>query len=84
MKTYDGMKVYLHALPRALDGDKWSVSRPGRFTSRKEPPTPTEYEAGWAQEPVFMGIHKERVCKTYIVQIEVDLGRSEREETDKI
>jgi hypothetical protein len=35
----------------ALDGSKWSYSRPGRFTPRKEP----RYllEIGWASEPVW-------------------------------
>jgi hypothetical protein len=38
MKTYGGVAVQLHAfLTSALRGGEWSVSRPGRFTSRKEP-----------------------------------------------
>jgi hypothetical protein len=39
MKVYWGMDVYIHVfLTSALDGGEWSDSRPGCFTSRKEPP----------------------------------------------
>jgi hypothetical protein len=36
MKTYWGVEVYLHEfLNSALDGGKWSASRPSRFTPRE-------------------------------------------------
>ena len=35
-----------------LDRGGWSTSRPGRFTSRKDP-VPTAQEAGWASGPVW-------------------------------
>jgi hypothetical protein len=51
MKTYWGVKVYLHAfLTSALDGSEWLASLTGRFTPREEPPVPIGQEAGWASE----------------------------------
>jgi hypothetical protein len=38
-----------HSRPRALDGDEWSASRPGRAL----PPVPIGQKAGWAPEPVW-------------------------------
>jgi hypothetical protein len=39
IKTYGSIEVWLHAfLTSALDGGKWSPSRPGRFISTKQPP----------------------------------------------
>jgi hypothetical protein len=35
-----------------LEGDGWTVSRPGRFTSGKDP-VPIVQEAGWAPRPVW-------------------------------
>jgi hypothetical protein len=47
MKTYWGVEVYFHAfLTSALDGDKWSGSRPGRFTSRERAPG-AHWIGGW-------------------------------------
>jgi hypothetical protein len=38
----------------ALEGDKWSASRPGRaLPLGKESPVPNIQEAGWAPEPVW-------------------------------
>jgi hypothetical protein len=38
----------------ALDGGKWSASRPGcALTPGKGPPVPIVQEAGWAPEPVW-------------------------------
>jgi hypothetical protein len=36
----------MHSLTSALDGGKWSVSRPGRFTPRKKAPR-THSIGGW-------------------------------------
>jgi hypothetical protein len=36
----------------ALNGGRWSVSRPGCFTPREEHPAPIRYEAMWVPEPV--------------------------------
>ena len=33
-------------------GLKWSASRPNRFTPEKQPPVPTEEEAGQVPQPV--------------------------------
>jgi hypothetical protein len=42
-----GVEAQLHALPTsALDGGKWSVSRPGRFSLGETKPVPTELESG--------------------------------------
>jgi hypothetical protein len=39
MKAYWGVELYLHTLlTSALDGGEWSVSRPGRFTSKDRTP----------------------------------------------
>jgi hypothetical protein len=47
VKMYWGMKIYLHAfLTSALDGDKWSASRPGRFTAGERTPG-THWIGGW-------------------------------------
>jgi hypothetical protein len=47
------MNVYIHVfLTSTLAGGKWSASRPGRFTPGEI--APTEYEAGWTAEPVWM------------------------------
>jgi hypothetical protein len=54
MKTYGGVDVYTHVfLISPLVGGEWPASRPGSFTSGKEPSVPTGYEAGWAPEPVW-------------------------------
>jgi hypothetical protein len=37
---------FTHSLTSALDGSKWSVSRPGRFTSRERAPG-THWIGGW-------------------------------------
>jgi hypothetical protein len=38
MKAYSGVELYLHSF---FDlSTKWSASRPGRFTSKKEPVVP--------------------------------------------
>jgi hypothetical protein len=36
MQVHGGMEVWLQALTLALHENKWSTSRPGRFTPRKE------------------------------------------------
>jgi hypothetical protein len=42
-------------LTLALDGGEWSASHPGSVLPwEKDPPIPTEQEAGWAPEPVWM------------------------------
>jgi len=40
------------SLTSALDGDGWSASRPGRFTSGKDP-LPIVQETGWAPGPIW-------------------------------
>jgi len=45
---------FILSLTSALGGDGWSKSGPGRFNPGKDP-VPTEYEAGWAARPVWMG-----------------------------
>jgi len=42
------------SLTSALDGGGWSASRPGRFTSGKDP-VPILKEAGWAPGPGWTG-----------------------------
>jgi hypothetical protein len=42
------------SLTSALDGDRWSSPRPGRFVLGKES-APTVLEAGWAPGPVWTG-----------------------------
>jgi hypothetical protein len=45
----------------ALDGDEWSVTRPGRaLPPGKGPPVPIVQEAGWAPEPVWTQRRKEK------------------------
>ena len=39
---------------KALDGDRWSVPRPGRFTPENDT-VPLAQEAGWASGPVRTG-----------------------------
>jgi hypothetical protein len=47
MKSYWGVKVYLHAfLMLALDADELSASCPGRFTPREEAPG-SHWIGGW-------------------------------------
>jgi hypothetical protein len=47
MKTYVGMEVQLHTLlTSAIDGGKWSVSRPGRFIPSEGLPV-TRGIGGW-------------------------------------
>jgi hypothetical protein len=36
----------MYSLTSALDGDEWSVSRPGRFTPRERAPS-THWIGGW-------------------------------------
>jgi hypothetical protein len=46
MKAYGGIDVYIHIfLTSALAGGEWSVSRPGRFTTRY----PTNRRLGGSQ-----------------------------------
>jgi hypothetical protein len=48
------MQLQFHAfLTAALDGGKWSTSRPGRFTTGEQPLVSTGHEVGWAPEPVW-------------------------------
>jgi hypothetical protein len=56
MQTYGGVEVQLHAfLTLTLVGSEWSASRSGRaLPPRKGPRVPTEGEALWAPEPVWM------------------------------
>jgi hypothetical protein len=42
-------------LTSALEGGEWSASRLGRFTPGKDP-VPVVQEAGWAPEPVWIGV----------------------------
>jgi hypothetical protein len=47
MKAYGEEDVYLHAfLTSVLDGDEWSVSRPGRFNPMERAPG-THWIGGW-------------------------------------
>ena len=45
---------YILSLTPALDGIRWSASRPGRFTPGKDP-VPIVQEAGWVAGPVWTG-----------------------------
>jgi hypothetical protein len=54
MEAYGEVDIEIHIfLTLALAGGKWSVSRPGRFTSGKEPPVPIRWEVGRTPEPVW-------------------------------
>jgi hypothetical protein len=47
LKAYGGADVQLYSfLTSPLDGE-WLASTPATLPSRKEPPVPTEHEAGW-------------------------------------
>jgi hypothetical protein len=47
MKTYGGVNVQIHIfLISALNGGKWSASRPGRFTPGESAPR-THWIADW-------------------------------------
>jgi hypothetical protein len=47
VKAYGGGEVWFHTfLTSAFDGGEWSVSRPGRFTSRERAPG-THSVGGW-------------------------------------
>jgi len=49
----------------ALDGGKWSDSRPGRFTRRERAPgTPTGQEAGWTPGKKAVGTYNMSLCHT--------------------
>jgi hypothetical protein len=41
-------------LNSAMQGREWSLRRPGRFTPKKQPLVPTEYETGWSAEQVWV------------------------------
>jgi hypothetical protein len=49
-----------HPLTSALDGDEWSTSRPSLFTPGKEPLVPIGEEAGWAPEPFWTRLWREK------------------------
>ena len=53
----DGEQMYSSTLSStsALDGGGWSASRPGRFTTGKDP-VPIVQEAGWAPGLVWAGV----------------------------
>ena len=56
MKAQEGEYMYSStlSLTLALNEGGWSVPRPGRFTSSKDP-VPIVYDAGWTPGPVWMG-----------------------------
>jgi hypothetical protein len=54
--TTKGWGVLPQFLAKALDGDEWSASCPGRFTPGEKPPVPILYVAGWNQEPAVQPI----------------------------
>jgi hypothetical protein len=62
MKAYWGVEVYLYSfLTSALDGGKWSASRPGRFTAR-EKASGTHRIGGWVGPRAGLDANYENVC----------------------
>jgi hypothetical protein len=55
---YHGMKVY--QVEEQLRVSESLVSRSGHFTPGERAPVPTGQEAGWAPEPVWMLLRKEK------------------------
>jgi hypothetical protein len=68
MKTEE-WSIALHFLTSALDGDKWSTSRLGRFTPEKESPVPVRYEAGWDPERAWTLWGREKAPITAWIRI---------------
>jgi hypothetical protein len=60
MKAYwDWRYIATHSLTSALDGNEWSASRPGRFTSRERAPG-THWIEGWVDAVVKRKIRSHR------------------------
>jgi hypothetical protein len=54
MKEYGEVDVQTHVfLTSTVVGGERSASRPGGFTTGKEPPVPCGYESGWTPKPVW-------------------------------
>jgi hypothetical protein len=51
------MYSFTVSLTSALDVDEWSTPHPGHFNTGKDQ-VPFVKEAGWATEPVWMGVEK--------------------------
>jgi hypothetical protein len=63
MKTYRGNgRIAPPFLTSALDAVEWSVSRPCRFASKETDPITHRIGGGWAPEPAWTLLRREKSC----------------------